>query len=80
MKVMTPFKTLLGLWFLRTRRLPGIAAVLAGLSLPVLALLSPAVGAQTTFSYTGAVQTYTVPAGAGGVQDDDLQIIVAGKN
>lgn len=80
MKAMTPFKTLLGLCAGCTRRQPGIAAALAGLSWPLLALLSPAVQAQTSFSYTGALQTYTVPAGAGGVQDDDLQIIVAEKN
>lgn len=77
---MTPFKTLLGLCAGRIRRQPGIAAALAGLSWPLLALLAPAIQAQTMFSYTGALQTYTVPAGAGGVRDDDLQIIVAEKN
>ena len=46
MKAMTPFKTLLGLYAARIRRQPGIAAALAGLSWPLLALLSPAVGVQ----------------------------------
>ena len=68
MNAMISFKRLLGLCALRTRRQSGMAAVLARLSLPLLALLSPAVEAQTTLTYTGALQTYTVPVGAGGVQ------------
>ena len=46
MRAMTPFKTLLGRCAGRIRRRPGIAAALAGLSWPLLALLSPAVGVQ----------------------------------
>lgn len=80
MNPMTPFKMLFRPCAVRRRRQPGIAAALAGLAWPLLALLAPAVGAQTPFSYAGALQTYTVPAGAGGVQDDDLQVIVVEKN
>ncbi|WP_318409293.1 hypothetical protein [Polaromonas sp. SM01] len=63
---MTPFTTFLGRLAQRTRLQPGIAVALAGLFL--LALLPREVSAQAqTFNYTGAVQTYTVPAGAAGV-------------
>lgn len=67
MNAMIFFKTFLGRCAQRTRRQPGIAAVLGRMSLPLLVLFPPVVAAQT-FSYTGSVQTYTVPAGAGGVQ------------
>jgi uncharacterized repeat protein (TIGR01451 family) len=43
----------------------GLARAAWGAALLLLA--APWAMAQTTFNYTGAVQTYTVPAGAGGV-------------
>ncbi|MEO7401059.1 MAG: SdrD B-like domain-containing protein [Polaromonas sp.] len=58
----TLFKMLLGRCAMRISRLPAVAAALA-----LLALLPHQAGAQTTFNYTGAMQAYTVPAGAGGV-------------
>jgi hypothetical protein len=36
-------------------------------SLPLALGLAAAAGAQTTFNYTGSVQTYVLPAGASGV-------------
>ncbi|MFI5447720.1 hypothetical protein [Polaromonas sp. UC242_47] len=66
MKTMTPFTTLLGRFAQHTRLQPGFAIALAALFL--LALLPRDACAQAqTFNYTGALQTYTVPAGAAGV-------------
>ena len=48
-------------------RKPALSRGLAAWGAALLLLAAPWAMAQTTFNYTGAVQTYTVPAGAGGV-------------